>query len=75
MALIGGGNRSTRRKTDLPQVTDKTVSHNVVYNTPHLSGIRTHKMPVMIGTDYIGSANYHTITTTTVPAILMHDFY
>jgi hypothetical protein len=26
---------------DLPEVTDK-LSHNVVWSTPHLSGIRTH---------------------------------
>jgi hypothetical protein len=34
-SFIGGGNRSTRRKTtDLLQVTEKTLSHNVVSGTP-----------------------------------------
>ena len=46
--------------------------HNVVSNTPRLSGIRTHN--VLMGTDCIGSngnykANYHTITVMTAPSI------
>jgi hypothetical protein len=28
--------------TDLPRITVKTLSHNVVSSTPRLSGIRTH---------------------------------
>jgi hypothetical protein len=56
------------KTTDLPQVTEKTLSHNVVLSTPCLSRIRTHKSTlVVIGTDCTGSykSNYHTITTTT----------
>ncbi len=51
--------------TDLPQVR-QSLSHNAVWSTPHLSGIRTHNV---IGTDCIGSckSNYHTITSTMVP--------
>jgi hypothetical protein len=30
------------KTTDLPQVTDKLPSHNVVSSTPRLSGVRTH---------------------------------
>jgi hypothetical protein len=34
-SFIGGRNREYPEKTtDLPQVTDKTLSHNVVLNTP-----------------------------------------
>jgi hypothetical protein len=32
------------KTTDLPQVTDKVLSHNVVSSTPRLSGIRTHNV-------------------------------
>ena len=32
------------KTTDLPQVNDKTLSHNVVSSTPHLSGLRTHNI-------------------------------
>ena len=40
---------------NLYQVTDKTLSHNVVLSTPlATSGIRTHKL-VVLGSDYIGS--------------------
>ena len=49
------------KTTDL--ATRQTWSHNVVSSTPHLS---------VIGTDLIGSSNYHTITTTTAP-ILIRD--
>jgi hypothetical protein len=35
VSFIGGGNRSTRKKiTDQSQVTNKTLSHNVVSSTP-----------------------------------------
>jgi hypothetical protein len=38
--FIGGGNQSTWEKNaNLPQVTNKTLSHNVVSSTPCLSGI------------------------------------
>ena len=44
----------------------QTLSHNVMSNTPRLSGIRTHNL-VLVGTvaDFIGSykSNYHTSTT------------
>ena len=30
--------------SDLPQVTDKLLSHNVVSSTPYMSGIRTHNV-------------------------------
>ena len=45
VSFISGGNQSARRKpltTDLPQVTDKLLSHNVVSSTPLQSEIRTH---------------------------------
>ena len=42
------------KTTDLPQVTDKTLSHNVVSSTPRLNGIRTHTL-VVISTDCICS--------------------
>ena len=32
------------KTTDLSQVTDKTLSHNVVSSTPRLSGVRTHNI-------------------------------
>jgi hypothetical protein len=32
------------KKTDLPQVTDKLLSHNVATSTPHLSGIQTNNV-------------------------------
>ena len=33
------------KTTDLPQVTDKLLSHNrVVWSTPRLNGIRTHNV-------------------------------
>ena len=30
------------KTTDMSQVTDKTLSHNIVSSTTHLSGTRTH---------------------------------
>ena len=43
VSFIGGWNRTTRRKPLTYTATHwKTVSHNVVSNTPDLSGIRTH---------------------------------
>jgi hypothetical protein len=43
VSFIGGGNTSTSEKTtDLPQVTDKHLSHNVVSSTPRLGGMRIH---------------------------------
>ena len=53
---------------DLPQVTDKLKSHNVVSSTPHHEWDSNTTL-VLIGTDYIGKckSNYHTIITTTVP--------
>ena len=50
------------------------LSHNVVSRTPRLNGIRTHKFDVVVvGTDCIGSykSNYHTITITTVRAVIL----
>jgi hypothetical protein len=47
----------------------QTLSHNVVPNTPHMSGIGTRNELVVIVTDCIDSckSNYHAITTTTAP--------
>jgi hypothetical protein len=56
------------KTTDLSQVTDKLLSHNVVSSTPcHERGSNSHL--VVIDTDYTGSckSNYHAITTRTVP--------
>ena len=36
--------RKAEKTTDLPQVTDKLKSHNVVSSTPRLSGIPTHNV-------------------------------
>jgi hypothetical protein len=36
--------RNLEKTTDLPQVTDKYLSHNVVSSTPRLSEIRTHNV-------------------------------
>ena len=56
VSLIGGGNRSTRRKTnDLSQVTDK-LDHKVLYQVHlALAGIELTTL-VVVGTDYIGSS-------------------
>ena len=62
-ALLGGGNRSTRKKTtDLSQVTDKLYPIMLWYTSPWLGFELT--TLVVIGTDCIGKSNYHTITTT-----------
>ena len=65
VSFIGGGNRSTRRKTpDLPKITDK-LYHIMLYRE-HLAcaGFELSKL-VLVGIDYIGSckSNYHTTTT------------
>jgi hypothetical protein len=54
------------KTTDLSQVTDKTLLHNVVHLA--LIEIRIHNISG-VGTDCTGSckSNYHTITTTTAP--------
>jgi len=68
--FICGGNRST----DLSQVTDKLYCIHLTWvsSTPHLSGIRTHNISGMIGTDYKGSckSNYHTTMTSTAPQFM-----
>ena len=33
-----------KKTTNMPQVTDKLLSHNVVSSTPRLSGILTHNV-------------------------------
>jgi hypothetical protein len=40
------GAETVQKTTNLPQVTDKTLSHNVVSSTLCLSGIRTHNKPM-----------------------------
>jgi hypothetical protein len=59
--------RYPEKTTDLWQVTDKTVLHNVVSSTPR-RGIRTHNL-LVICIACIGSctSNYHENTTTTIP--------
>ena len=42
VCFIDGGNQE--KTTDLPQVTDKLLSHNVVSSIPRLSGIRIHNV-------------------------------
>ena len=54
--------------TELPQVTNKLISHNVVSSTPSLRFELA--MLVVIGTDY--KFIYHTIKTTTSPG-QMHE--
>jgi hypothetical protein len=53
------------KTTDLPKVTDKTLSHKVASSTHQLSGIRTHNISGD-GTYCISSckSNYYTIMTT-----------
>ena len=64
--LIGGGNRSTVKTTDLSQVTDKLYP-KMMYTSPCLRFELT--TSVVIGTDCIGccKSNYHMITTKTAP--------
>ena len=56
------------KTTDLSQVTDKTLSHNVVSSTPRLSVIPAHNFSGD-STDCTGSckSNYHAIMITTAP--------
>ena len=62
VSFIGGGNQSTGKKTDLPQVTDKV--YYIMYLV-HLActGFKLTTL-VVIGTDCKGSCNYHMIMTT-----------
>jgi len=60
----------TEKTTDLPQVTDK-LCHIMLY-TSSWTGVEP-TTSVVIGTDSIGNckSNYHTITATTAPMIMM----
>jgi hypothetical protein len=64
--LIGGGNRSTVKTTDLSQVTDKLYP-KMMYTSPCLRFELT--TSVVIVTDCIGccKSNYHMIMTMTAP--------
>ena len=46
VSFMGGGNQSTRREKNHRPTANKgqTLSHNIVSNTPRLSGIRTHNV-------------------------------
>ena len=46
VAISVVGAETVQKTTNLPQVTDKTLSHNVVSSTLCLSGIRTHNKPM-----------------------------
>ena len=67
VSVIGGRNRSTRRKPPTCHSHWQTLAHNVVHLA--LTEIRTHNtfVSVVIGTDCIGSciSNYHTTKATT----------
>ena len=55
----------TGETNDLSQVTEKSLSHNVVSNTPHHEQECELTTLVLTGTDCAGSCKsiYHTITT------------
>ena len=55
--------------TDLPQVTDKHLSHNVVSSAPHNKRDSNMITLAVICTDCTGSykSNYQTLMTTTAP--------
>jgi hypothetical protein len=59
------------KTTDLLQVTDKLLTHNIVSSTSHHERDRdSNSQLAVIGTDCIDScrSNYHMIMTTTVPS-------
>ena len=56
------------KTTDLTQVTDKLLSHNVVSSMVR-QGIQTHKTLVVIGTDFIGNCESKYRMTTTAPSL------
>ena len=59
VSFIVGGNQSTRGKiTNLSQVTDKTLSYNVVSSTPCLERDSKSKTLVLKGTDCTGTCTF-----------------
>jgi len=61
--FIGGGNKSLEKTIDLSQVTDKL--YNIILYQEHLAmnSVQTH--------NFSCKSNYHTITTTLAPPIIV----
>ena len=70
--LLMGETKGPGENTNLTQVTDK-LYHIILYTSPWAGFALA--MSVVIGTDCIGSykSNYHTITATTAPGLIVSD--
>jgi hypothetical protein len=73
VSFIGGRNQSTLENHRLVVSHWQTLSYNVVSSTPRHERGSNSQLLVVIGTDCTGNckSNYHTITTTTVPDMII----